>query len=105
MGSPGWRDKGPPCFCPARNNSLASSRALGNTWDLISPTSFTRPPGLDNTSSPRSLAIEKASPLSPSITLLTNGPRSMSVFCLPDFEDFRLAPDFGVETADVGWAA
>ena len=53
----------------------------------------------------RSLAIEKASPLSPSITLLTNGPRSMSVFCLPDFEDFRLAPDFGVETADVGWAA
>ena len=105
MGSPGWRDKGPPCFCPARKSSFASSRALGNTWDLISPTSFTKPPGSDNTSSPRSLAIEKASPLSPSITLLTNGPRSTSVFCLPDFEDFRLAPDFGVETADVGWVA
>ena len=64
MGSPGWRDKGPPCFCPARKSSFASSRALGNTWDLISPTSFTKPPGSDNTSSPRSLAIEKASPLS-----------------------------------------
>ena len=74
MDSPAWRDKGPPCFWPARNNSFASSFG---TWEydsfhlvqqVFEP--FLTGQGI-KTDAP---AEQKASPRKPSRILFTRMP-------------------------------